>query len=743
MVEHGERIAFFLCKRLNVNMGGLTHATLNRARVFANHGIRVVVLTMDFNPEYPNIYEALRARHGLPENATFLNIHEFLSGEHYGVEGVETTEMIAGMEVTQFKAECGLSKRIARKPDEVPFDERYYDSNGLMYLARRYDKDKKDYFCIVTANGERRVYPSLLSLRQHFISVLHAKYPDAYFILDSRFHEGVFSDNPFDMSIKKAAVFHASHVRSPMEIDSPLEDLSHRIVTHHEQFDALVFLTERQRSYFQNRYGHRDGTFIIKHPIVEPELKPKDSNGKRAVMVTRLVDTKQVDQAIEAVALAAKSIEGLTLDVYGEGAQMAYLKDMAIQCGVADIVNFRGYVEHASEIVADYDVSLLTSSTEALCLAIPESLVAGTPVIAYDCKFGPAELIQDGVNGRLVPLNNVNALARAIVEVLGNDELLAEMSQHALETRGLFTDDAIMERWEEVLAWMDAREASYADRFLERTAYVEWWEASACVAQLNEAGDFNIRFELDSRIVADCLESEPEVCVYSRDFAMYPRLGNTLKLNPVNGTNIFEVVLTPEQLQGLIDHDKPLALSVHVGTHVHMLEANHAVTHLTRLAFRSVISTTAAKSALKRVLAKTRWAKCFDGQKPWPEMTLATEPAPDVNLHDVASVLASKKFTVCGKAVFEHGTFEHARIVLVAEGEHARLEREVCPDSTGDWKIEVDANDFSKSTGNWKLKLLTYYDTEQRETTKLKGLSVNKVGPAHLLSHQGKRLVVR
>jgi hypothetical protein len=114
-----------------------------------------------------------------------------------------------------------------------------------------------------------------------------------------------------------------------------------------------------------------------------------------------------------------------------------------------------------------------------------------------------------------------------------------------------------------------------------------------------------------------------------------------------------------------------------------------------------------------------------------------------VNLHDVASVLASKKFTVCGKAVFEHGTFEHARIVLVAEGEHARLEREVCPDSGGDWKIEVDANDFSKSTGNWKLKLLTYYDTEQRETTKLKGLSVNKVGPAHLLSHQGKHIVVR
>ena len=78
-----------------------------------------------------------------------------------------------------------------------------------------------------------------------------------------------------------------------------------------------------------------------------------------------------------------------------------------------------------------------------------ESMGVGAPVISADCPSGPADLIQDGVNGRLVPVEDVTSLARVMAELMADPKAREILGNEATKVRQLFRQDLIMDRWEE------------------------------------------------------------------------------------------------------------------------------------------------------------------------------------------------------------------------------------------------------------------------------------------------------
>jgi glycosyltransferase involved in cell wall biosynthesis len=85
-------------------------------------------------------------------------------------------------------------------------------------------------------------------------------------------------------------------------------------------------------------------------------------------------------------------------------------------------------------------------------LSILESEASGTPVVAYDCLYGPAALITDGVDGRLVPRGDRDALAAAVVALLRDPEAAVRMGRAAQErARAQHGRDRVLSRWREVL----------------------------------------------------------------------------------------------------------------------------------------------------------------------------------------------------------------------------------------------------------------------------------------------------
>ncbi len=135
--------------------------------------------------------------------------------------------------------------------------------------------------------------------------------------------------------------------------------------------------------------------------------------------VGRLVPVKDQDSLIAAVAIARAALPNLELVIVGDGPLRSQLTARAEALGLAGVVRFAG---HRSDVEAAFpamDLFVLSSLSEGLSNTIMEAMASGVPVVATRVG-GNAELIDDGVNGRLVASQSPPELARALVE-LGQD----------------------------------------------------------------------------------------------------------------------------------------------------------------------------------------------------------------------------------------------------------------------------------------------------------------------------------
>ena len=152
----------------------------------------------------------------------------------------------------------------------------------------------------------------------------------------------------------------------------------------------------------------------------------------------RLEDGKGLDYLIEAFA-ALTSQAHPVLVLAGTGSQEQKLRQLVAEHDIADRVRFVGYVpsEQTINFYALAYVYVLPSITTATFkepwgLVVNEAMNQGTPVIATEAVGAAAGgLVQDGVNGFVVPERDCNALTYAMLKILDNAELHARMSQNA------------------------------------------------------------------------------------------------------------------------------------------------------------------------------------------------------------------------------------------------------------------------------------------------------------------------
>ena len=85
---------------------------------------------------------------------------------------------------------------------------------------------------------------------------------------------------------------------------------------------------------------------------------------------------------------------------------------------IEETVSMPGWVENPYSFMANADLFVLSSSWEGLANVLLEALACGCPVVSTDCPSGPSEILEDGRWGRLVPVNDQTALAKAIIATL-------------------------------------------------------------------------------------------------------------------------------------------------------------------------------------------------------------------------------------------------------------------------------------------------------------------------------------
>jgi glycosyltransferase involved in cell wall biosynthesis len=219
--------------------------------------------------------------------------------------------------------------------------------------------------------------------------------------------------------------------------------------------DALVVQSSSLRDWARGVAGSAR-VEIIPNPV-NPELNGsattagRRGSGHTVIAMGRYVRIKGFDLLIEAFARCAGPHPEWSLVILGEGEERSNLESLIVAKGLQDRVRLAGQVPRPSHILGQADLFVLSSRYEGFPNALMEAMACKLAVISTDCPNGPRDIIRDGVDGLLVPPDDVNALAKGMDRLMANPAERQRLGARAMEVVERFSLEKIMGMWDELL----------------------------------------------------------------------------------------------------------------------------------------------------------------------------------------------------------------------------------------------------------------------------------------------------
>lgn len=251
---------------------------------------------------------------------------------------------------------------------------------------------------------------------------------------------------------KKVLEFHFSHEGfksqmkyGPQTLKNKLL-LTYRLKKHEriaKKYDAFVVLTHEDAESWK---GY-DNLHVINNMLSFEPQKTSTCIEKRVIAVGRLDFQKKFDRLLEIWALVNKECPEWGLDIFGQGPDKENLLKQIAELELSDSVSIK---EPTRDIIKEYSTSsilAMTSTYEGWGLVLSEAMSVGVPCVAYACKCGPRDIIDNGKNGFIIEEGDKDKFAQRLVELMQNEELRQELGRNAKESSKKYNVDNIMEQW--------------------------------------------------------------------------------------------------------------------------------------------------------------------------------------------------------------------------------------------------------------------------------------------------------
>jgi glycosyltransferase involved in cell wall biosynthesis len=189
-----------------------------------------------------------------------------------------------------------------------------------------------------------------------------------------------------------------------------------------------------------------------------PNPLPGPSNGDAAPLtaptilsIGRLNRQKAHDVLLRGFAEFAATHPEWRLAIMGEGPEEASLRELASRLGIAERIDWLGRCEDPYPYLHACRIFALASRHEGMPNALLEAMSCGMPCIVSDGSPGPLELIQDGINGLVVPVESATALAKAVERLAADRQFADALGSQARETVRGHAPSAVVKVWDEAL----------------------------------------------------------------------------------------------------------------------------------------------------------------------------------------------------------------------------------------------------------------------------------------------------
>ncbi|GAA2766717.1 hypothetical protein GCM10010103_57580 [Streptomyces paradoxus] len=379
----------------------------------------------------------------------------FLIHNAYGIGGtITTTFNLAGALAERHDVEIVSALRHREHPNLVP-DPRVR-LRALVDLRKEADHPLHQ--------RPARVFPPAEYRHHQYSELTDQRIGECLAALDA---DVVIGTRPgLNVHIARQAPQHVLRVgQEHLTLDNHSPRLRTALRRAYRRLDVITTVTEADAAAYR-RQMWLPGVHVeaLPNSVPDPALPPADSTAKVVIAAGRLVPVKRYDLLIEAFTRVAAVHPDWQLRIYGKGEEQPRLRELIERLGMWNNVFLMGAATPMEAEWAKGSIGAAASDFEPFGMTIVEAMRCGLPVVSTDCPYGPGEIIADGTDGRLVPVGDRDALAAALLDLVGDDERRSRMSRAALANARRFAPGPVVAQAERLL------ETAAAARSTGRTA---------------------------------------------------------------------------------------------------------------------------------------------------------------------------------------------------------------------------------------------------------------------------------
>lgn len=249
-------------------------------------------------------------------------------------------------------------------------------------------------------------------------------------------------------------IYESHAFRPEAESLSVMPKLMHWVVSHFFTKGATIVTLTKDDAVLWPEAGRVE--IIPNFTNIEPSIEYNPAS-KKVIAAGTLNRFKGFDLLIQAWKKVVEKYPGYELEIFGAdptGIETDRYNNLINANGLTGKVHLRGLTDNMPCAYAEGCSFVLSSRTEGFGLVLIEAMACGIPPVAFDCPHGPSDLVDDGLNGILVPFKNlsdaerIDLLADGLCRMLAlSDEEREQMSAEAMKKAASFSREAIMERW--------------------------------------------------------------------------------------------------------------------------------------------------------------------------------------------------------------------------------------------------------------------------------------------------------
>lgn len=231
------------------------------------------------------------------------------------------------------------------------------------------------------------------------------------------------------------------HVLPVSRLHRFLRNVTYRVAA------GVVFQTVEVKNYFCKQISRKG--VVIPNPVMDDDLpQPILDCRKEIVAIGRLSEEKNFALLINAFSEALPSLADYRLRIFGDGPLHDELSKQIVALSLEERVRLEGRVERVVDYVCGADIFVLSSIHEGMPNALIEGMAMGLACVSTDFLSGGARaIVTDKENGLLIPVNDKEALKRALVELATDGDLKEKIKHNAVNVRATHSKERILPMW--------------------------------------------------------------------------------------------------------------------------------------------------------------------------------------------------------------------------------------------------------------------------------------------------------